>query len=181
MVEDALATASKQSLFDDTIVGQIHFSHSARSLPALGRRRHADGAAAIATGDSGDCRVLRRVQPREICPAHHMELGEAAAVIVDIETGGLDRRRGEAIELGTGPVEGDQVGQIGPVIRTLRPVRHPADPIRPEIARPTNDNVGMVAGRVLGFDTIPALLGTASPPGSRKCHGSPKISSWVGP
>ncbi len=161
-MEDALATASKQDLFNEQIVGQIQFSLSARSSSTQGRCRDAEEAAAVGIEGTGDYRVLRRVQPREICPGYQMAPGEFVAVIVDVETTGLDHRRDEVIELGMVAFVHDQVGRIGPVIGTLSQLRQPSFPIPSEISRLTGITDDMVAGQALDLDAIRALIGPAS-------------------
>lgn len=119
-------------------------------------------AMAAALGSTGDYRVLRRVRPRDVRRDHTLAPGEAVAVIVDVETTGLDHRRDEVIELGMVAFVHDQVGQIGPVLGTLSQLRQPSTPIPPKITKLTGIADEMVAGQMIDLDAVRALVGPAS-------------------
>ncbi len=119
-------------------------------------------AAAAAMEGTGDYRVLRRIRPREVQPGHQLAPGEAIAVIVDVETTGLDHRRDEVIELGMVAFVYDQHGQLGPVVGTLSQLRQPSLPIPSEITRLTGISDDLVAGQMLDLDAVRALIGPAS-------------------
>ncbi len=119
-------------------------------------------AAAAAIEATGAYRVLRSVHPRETRPDHHLAPGEAVAVIVDVETTGLDHRQHEVIELGMVAFVHDANGRVGPVIGAVSMLREPSIPIPPEITRLTGITDAMVAGQVLDLDAVRALLGPAS-------------------
>ena len=119
-------------------------------------------AAATAIEATGAYRVLRGVRPREIRPDHQLAPGDAVAVIVDVETTGLDHRRDEVIELGMVAFVYDTEGRVGPVIGTLSQLRQLSIPIPLEITKLTGITPEMVADQVLDLDAVRVLLGPAS-------------------
>ncbi len=88
-------------------------------------------AAAAAIEATGAYRVLRSVRPREIRPDHQLAPGEAVAVIVDVETTGLDHRQHEVIELGMVAFVHDANGRVGPVVGAVSQFRRAVDPDPP--------------------------------------------------
>ena len=111
-----------------------------------GRRKHArvvnegrrfrvvnhEGAARL-LDSCDDYRVLRRLKPRQVDASYRPGSGEFVAVIVDVETTGLDHRRDEIIEIGMVSFVHDAEGRIGPVIGALSMLREPSIEITPEI------------------------------------------------
>ncbi len=107
---------------------------------------------------SGNYRVLRRLKPREIDTAYQPGPDEAVAIVVDVETTGLDHRRDEVIEIGMVAFVHDAAGRVGPVIGALSLLREPSIEISPDITRLTGITSEMVAGCRLDLDAVTALL-----------------------
>ena len=94
-----------------------------------------EGAAQI-LDEHDDYRVLRRLKPRPVDPTYRPGPGESIALVVDVETTGLDHRRDEVIELGMVAFVHDAEGRIGPVVGVLSMLHEPAVEISAEITRP---------------------------------------------
>ena len=107
---------------------------------------------------SGDYRILRRLKPREVDTAYRPGPGDNVAIVVDVETTGLDHRRDEVIEIGMVAFVHDGAGRVGPVIGALSLLREPSVEISPEITRLTGITSEMVAGCRLDLDVVTALL-----------------------
>ncbi|MGI3899201.1 MAG: 3'-5' exonuclease [Janthinobacterium lividum] len=107
---------------------------------------------------SGDYRVLRRLKPREVDTAYRPRPDEAVAIVVDVETTGLDHRCDEVIEIGMVAFVYDAAGRVGPVIGALSLLREPSIEISPDITRLTGITSEMVAGCRLDLDAVTALL-----------------------
>lgn len=105
-----------------------------------------------------DYRVLRRLKPREVDASYQPGPGEFIAVIVDVETTGLDHRRDEVIEIGMVSFVHNAAGEVGPVIGALSLLREPSVEITAEITKLTGITSDMVAGQVPDFDAVRALL-----------------------
>ena len=105
-----------------------------------------------------DYRVLRRLKPREADTSYRPGPGEFVAVIVDVETTGLDHQRDEVIEIGMVSFVYDAASKIGPVIGSLSLLREPSVEITPEITKLTGITAEMVAGQVPDLDAVRALL-----------------------
>ena len=90
--------------------------------------------------------------------AYRPSAEQAIAVIVDVETTGLDHRRDEVIEIGMVAFVHDQTGRVGPVVGALSLLREPSVEITPEITRLTGITPEMVAGQVLDLDAVRRLL-----------------------
>ena len=119
---------------------------------------HDHEAAARLLDASDDYRVLRRLRPREVVADYRPGPGESVAVVVDVETTGLDHRRDEVIEIGMVAFVHDAMGQVGPVIGALSLLREPSVEISPEITRLTGITPEMVTGHVLDVGAVRALL-----------------------
>lgn len=115
-------------------------------------------AAARVLETSDDFKVLRRLKPRAIDPSYHPAPGEAVAVVVDVETTGLDFRADEVIEIGMVAFVHDAAGRVGPVIGALSLLRKPSVPISPQITRLTGITNEMVAGVAFDLDAVRRLL-----------------------
>ena len=107
---------------------------------------------------SGDDRALRRLKPRQVDSAYQPGPGDAVAIVVDVETTGLDHRRDEVIELGTAACVHDAAGRVGPVFEALSLLRKPSVEISPDITSLTGITSEIVAGCRLDFDATTALL-----------------------
>ena len=116
-----------------------------------------EGAAQV-LDEHDDYRVLRRLKPRPIDPAHRLGPGESIALVVDVETTGLDHRRDEVIELGIVAFVHDVEGQIGPVVGMLSMLQEPTVEISAEITRLTGITAEMVAGQAIDMAAVRALL-----------------------
>ncbi|MDY0885437.1 3'-5' exonuclease [Dongia soli] len=106
---------------------------------------------------SGRYRVLRQLAPRPIvrrAPA----VTEKIAVIVDVETTGLDHSKDEVIELAIVAVTYTDDGRIGDVIDTYSSLREPSVPISPTITELTGITAEMVAGKSLNDDAVAAIV-----------------------
>ena len=115
-------------------------------------------AAARLLDEHDDYRVLRRLRPREIDASYRPGPGEFIAIIVDVETTGLDHRRDEVIEIGMVSFVHDAQGRVGPVIGALSLLREPSIEITPEITKLTSITADMVAGHVLDTEAVRTLL-----------------------
>jgi DNA polymerase-3 subunit epsilon len=116
-----------------------------------------EGAAQI-LDEHDDYRVLRRLKPRPVDPAYRLAPGESIALVVDVETTGLDHRRDEIIELGMIAFVHDTEGRIGPVVGALSMLHEPTVEISAEITRLTGITAEMVAGQAIDMAVVRALL-----------------------
>ena len=105
-----------------------------------------------------DYRVLRRLKPRPVDPTYRPGSGERVALVVDVETTGLDHRRDEVIELGMVAFVHDAEGRIGPVVGVLSMLHEPTVEISAEITRLTGITAEMVAGQAIDLEVVRALL-----------------------
>ena len=121
------------------------------------RRRDPEGAAQVLEAHD-DYRVLRRLKPRPVDPAYRPGPGESIAVVIDVETTGLDHRRDEVIELGMVAFVHDAEGRIGPVVGVLGMLHEPRGEITPEIARLTGITAETVAGQAIDMGAVRDLL-----------------------
>ena len=108
-----------------------------------------------------DYRVLRRLKPRPVDPAYRLGPGEGMAVLVDVETTGLDYRVHEVIEIGMVAFAYDAGGRIGPVMGVLGMLHEPRDEISSEITRLTGITPAMVAGQAIDITAVRKLVGSA--------------------
>ena len=159
------ATFAQADLFADHALVEDVPARPTLSKPAVARvsptRKSSvfDPESAIqALEATEDYRVLRRLKSREIDAAYRPGRGEAIAVIVDVETTGLDHRRDEVIEIGMVAFVHDQAGRVGPVVGALSLLREPSVEITPEITRLTGITPEMVLGQVLDLDAVQRLL-----------------------
>lgn len=106
---------------------------------------------------SGRYRVLRQLAMRPIV-RRATAATEKIAVIVDVETTGLDHSKDEVIELAIVAVTYTDDGQIGDVIDTYSSLREPSVPISPTITELTGITAEMVAGKSLDDGAIAAII-----------------------
>lgn len=118
-------------------------------------------AAACELEASGLYRVLRKLQPRTVVP-RGLRLDEKVAVIVDVETTGLDHAKDEVIELGMVAFTYGEGGVIGDVIDTFSALREPSVPIGPVITKLTGITPEMVAGHSIDLDAVARFIAPAS-------------------
>ena len=136
-----------------------HKPAAVRMAPSARRMGAFDPEAAIqALEATEDYRVLRRLKPRKIDAGYRPGTDQAIAVVVDVETTGLDHRRDEVIEIGMVAFVHDQSGRVGPVVGALSLLREPSVEITPEITRLTGITPEMVSGQVLDLDAVRRLL-----------------------
>ena len=126
---------------------------AAPSLDAVNAARLLDAHA--------DYRVLRRLKPRRIEPDYQPRVGEGVALLVDVETTGLDHSTHEVIEIGMVAFVHDAEGRIGPVVGVLGMLQEPKGEISPEIVRLTGITSEMVAGQRIDLGAVRSLLGRA--------------------
>ncbi len=133
-------------------------------VPIRGRRAAAapnpESAAQLLDGHD-DYRVLRRLKPRPVDPAYRLGPGESIALLVDVETTGLDHRQHEVIEIGMVAFAHDADGRIGPVVGVLGMLHEPRGEISAEITRLTGITAEMVAGQAIDRAAVRALVETA--------------------
>ena len=156
---------TQPSLFD--LVGQAGpTSPAARTGAVSPLRRRArsaldvEGAARLLDADA-DHRVLRRVRPRPVDPAYQLAPGESVALLVDVETTGLDHRVHEVIEIGMVAFVHDAGGRVGPVVGVLGMLQEPKGEITAEITRLTGITAGMVAGQAIDLASVRTMVDSA--------------------
>ena len=108
-----------------------------------------------------DYRVLRRIQPRSIIPAHGTETRRA--LFVDTETTGLDPASDEIIELAMTPFTYSTDGRIFEIDDSYRGLRQPSKPIPPEITAINGITNEMVAGQKIDVDEVAHFADGAAP------------------
>ncbi len=160
MAQSSLAQAD---LFDDAdedhglSLRQAWARSAPLRRPRVTRASDPEGAAKI-LDEHDDYRVLRRLKPRPVDPTYRPGPGERIALVVDVETTGLDHRRDEVIELGMVAFVHDAEGRIGPVVGVLSMLHEPTVEISAEITRLTGITAEMVAGHTIDMAVVRALL-----------------------
>jgi len=103
-------------------------------------------AMAEALANSGDYRVLRRLAPRN---AFVPSLGQSTktAILIDVETTGLDQRKDEVVELGMVKFDYLPDGRIAGLRDVFSSFNEPSEPIPPEVTALTGITNEMVAGQ----------------------------------
>lgn len=107
----------------------------------------------------GDYRVLRRLRPSE--PIREAPAGTRRAVLVDVETTGLDCGRDEIIELAMVPFFYTLSGEIVGVGAPFDGLRQPAALIPAEVTRLTGIDDAMVMGRSIDPAQVSTFAGTS--------------------
>ncbi len=153
-------------LFDDADEDHGPSVRQAWARQAPSRRRRVKRAfdpegAAQTLDEHDDYRVLRRLKPRPVDTAYRLGPGESIALLVDVETTGLDHRRDEVIELGMVAFVHDAEGRIGPVVGVLSMLHEPTVEISAEITRLTGITAEMVAGQAIDMTAVRSLLDLA--------------------
>lgn len=164
-----MSNAARQfDLFDD----DPGFREAPRGAPKPRRRAAApavDAASGAAAGarsaeamaqtleQTGDYRILRRLQPRPVIDRALSPLPRLA-VIVDTETTGLRHDADEVIEIGAVAFTYGDDGAIGDVVGVYGALQEPSRPIPAEITRLTGITDAMVAGQHIDEAALAALL-----------------------
>jgi DNA polymerase-3 subunit epsilon len=105
----------------------------------------------------GDFRVLRRLRPPE--PIFEAPAGTRRALLVDVETTGLNPIADEIIELAMVPFYYNADGAIVGVGEAFNALRQPASPIPAEVTKITGIDDAMVAGRSIDPAQVAAFVG----------------------
>ena len=108
---------------------------------------------------SGDYKVLRRLVPRAPSPAL---LGDRIAIVLDVETTGLDTARDEIIEVAMvkfGYARGDD--KITRLVDTFQAFNEPILPIDPKITELTGITDAMVAGHRVDASALERFISDA--------------------
>lgn len=170
-MEKPLSNVARQfDLFDHEAGFQATPAAASRSRRrAVSAAATAPGASAAAPGvlspeamaqalaQTGDYRILRRLQPRPVIDRALSPLPRLA-VIVDTETTGLRHDADEVIEIGAVAFTYGDDGAIGDVVGVYGAVQEPSRPVPPEITRLTGITDAMVAGQRIDEAALAALL-----------------------
>ena len=105
---------------------------------------------------SGDYRVLRRLVPRAAAPSDGQVA--KAAVIIDVETTGLDRHKDEIIELGMVKFDYSQDGRILDVRDVFSSFNEPSVPIPADVSFLTGITDEMVAGQRIDETAVSSFV-----------------------
>jgi DNA polymerase III subunit epsilon len=101
-------------------------------------------AMAEALARSGDYRVLRRLVPRT---SFTTSMGPTkTAILLDVETTGLDQRKDEVVELGMIKFDYLPDGRIVSIRDVISSFNEPLEPIPPDVTALTGITNEMVAG-----------------------------------
>ena len=118
-------------------------------------------AAAATVERHPNYRVLRRIPPPELIPTCPAEGPTRSAVILDVETTGLDPDHHQIIELAVLPIRFDAAGRLT-VVGTLRSwLEEPDTPLSPTIQRMTGLTDADLAGRRIDDTEAERLIGGA--------------------
>jgi DNA polymerase III subunit epsilon len=117
---------------------------------------------APAEGADPSVRVLHRLDVQEGPTGEGAEKGPHVALVLDVETTGLDFERDAIIELAMRRVRYDDRGVITHIDRAYEWTEDPGKPIPPEIAALTGLRDEDVAGRLIDDDAATRLLRSAS-------------------
>ncbi len=107
--------------------------------------------------DTGRFKILRKLMPRPVIDRAKSRYPRLA-VLVDVETTGLNHSRDEVIEIGAVAFTYDDAGMIGDVVGVFSALRQPSGPIPAEITRLTGITDEMVAGQTIDLGTLDALI-----------------------
>lgn len=116
---------------------------------------------AAALDESGQYRVLRKLQPR-----HEIEPADGSptrmGIFLDLETTGTDPARDEIIEFAMVPFTYALDGRIFEVGEPYQRLRQPSTPIPPETTRITGIDDAMVEGQTIDPDEVSAFAAGAA-------------------
>ncbi len=106
----------------------------------------------------GNFRVLRRLRPT--APMRDAPVGTRRALMVDVETTGLDTDKDEIIELAMVPFFYSADGEIVGIGDAFSALRQPALAIRAEVTKLTGIDDAMVAGKSIDPADVAAFAGS---------------------
>ncbi|SOB87143.1 DNA polymerase-3 subunit epsilon [Sphingomonas guangdongensis] len=110
---------------------------------------------------SGDYRVQRRLSPRStVSPPDGTPT--KSALLIDVETTGLDVQKDEIIELAMISFTYSLDGRVFEIGETFQRFQEPSAPISPEITRITGITDAMVAGHKIDVAEVAAFAGPAA-------------------
>lgn len=115
-------------------------------------------ALALTLETSGDYRVLRRLKPPPLLERGALPSGAREAVVLDLETTGLDPRRDRPIEIGLVRFAYDEAGSVLGVTGTLGGLEDPGAPLDEAVVRLTGIRDEDVAGQSFPDAEIERLL-----------------------
>ena len=106
---------------------------------------------------TGECRILRRLHPRERYSDLPEDGPRRIGLVVDTETTGLDTGKDEPIELAMVAFTYGDGGRIGKVLGTFSALNQPSVPIPPAITAITGIDDEMVAGKRIDAAQVEAF------------------------
>ena len=112
--------------------------------------------------DPEDVRILRRLDVRDGPTGEGADKGRHVAMVLDVETTGLDFERDAVIELAARRFRYDDDGVVTHIDRPYEWVEDPGKAIPPEIAALTGLTNSDVAGRFIDVESATRLLQSAS-------------------
>ncbi|WP_246662909.1 3'-5' exonuclease [Pseudolabrys sp. FHR47] len=111
---------------------------------------------------TGDYRVLRRLKPRNICTRVEGDTQTKIAIILDVETTGLDAATDEVIELGMVKLSYFPDGQIAGVIDRFTSFNEPSKPIPEDVSAITRITSEMVIGHRIESEKVSSFISDAA-------------------
>jgi DNA polymerase-3 subunit epsilon len=117
---------------------------------------------ALALERTNEFRILRRLKPRVEYTAGISGPDTRTALILDVETTGLDTARNEAIELGMLKFSYLPDGRVGRVLDTFAAFNEPTLPVPAEIRELTGISNEMLAGRRIDPDEVASFASDVS-------------------
>jgi DNA polymerase III subunit epsilon len=110
---------------------------------------------------SEDYRVLRRLKPRQVFPESET-LQTKQAILLDVETTGLDPARDEVVELGMVKFSYHAGGEVGAVIDTFSSLHEPTIAIPEDAIKKHGLTDAMVAGHKIDGEAVNAFVSDAA-------------------
>ncbi len=108
--------------------------------------------------DSGDYRVLRRIKPQQLYATGTPSGALRQALLVDVETTGLDTAHDAIIEFGAVPFRFDQTGAVFDVLEPVSWFEDPGRPIPEDIQTLTGITDDMVHGQRIDDARVLSML-----------------------